>query len=515
MLEKKPFPMASREASKTIDVGQSSEEAVTKQIYQSLVEVSHGIAAEKLVFTNNGNSDSASIRKVAEAGLSNALAGPYRWAVRCYWVQDDEPVLIMLSTRRYNSYKTSYSGLLNALSWLESSTPTPELLHRLANELDNRSLELTVPKRANGIISKLQSIAQGDSMLMAALAAEILTHQGYPTLPTHAIKSTQKAASLVNVNGAANGTMNGTANGTSKHEAVDEYQFFESVHPAYFRQTVALAGLVARYIKDPCPRAIDMGPGPGTNLLAFQEMLPQTEILALESSDTAFHYLKGHFGGNAKVTCLQEDFFNVPADPERIDYFMSTGASHHFSTDNFLQKSVQWLRPGGYWFIADEMISPFETRTQRYLNVMRHHLSYMTPLCFPWPTPDNDVRTPLEREFVDDYNRTVPLAKYHADNGDVDNAEAICRELLTRTDQRGFTNKVSDPQLAFWRLQWLELKALVWGLDYELEQKTCPQYLKKMAEGAGLTFVAHERVHGTVGLSDNDAGTHVMAFQKA
>lgn len=66
-----------------------------------------------------------------------------------------------------------------------------------------------------------------------------------------------------------------------------------------------------------------------------------------------------------------------------------------------------------------------------------------------------------------------------------------------------------------WRLQWLELQALVAGLDYEVEQKMYPQYFIKMAEGAGLICVAHERVYGTVGLSDDGARTHVMAFRKA
>ena len=356
------------------------------------------------------------------------------------------------------------------------------------------------------------SIAQSDNILLAALAAEILTYQGSPTLPMQAIiKSQQKADGSVNINGA----IKHVAATFEKRIKVDDYNFFELVHPAYFRQTVALATLVTRFIKHPSPRAIDVGTGPGTNLLAFLELMPHTEVLAIEPSDVAFQYLKGHLSGNAKVTCLQEDFLTVPVESANIDYIMSTGASHHFNTDEFLQRSVKWLRPGGYWFIADEMISPFETRTERSLNLLRHHLAYMTPLCFPWPTEDNDLRTPLEREFVDDYNRTVPHAKFYADNGDVDTAEHLCRGLLSSTEQHGFSTKVSDPRLAFWRLQWLELQALVAGLDYEVEQKTYPQHFKKMAEGAGLICVVHERVHGTVGLSDDGAGTHVMAFQKA
>lgn len=156
---------------------------------------------------------------------------------------------------------------------------------------------------------------------------------------------------------------------------------------------------------------------------------------------------------------------------------------------------MEYLRPGGYRFGADENISSFETRTDRSLNSLRHHLAYMTPLCFPWQRANNDVQTSSERELVDDYNRTIPHAKFYADDGDVDTAESLCRGLLSRTEQHGFTKKVSDPQLAFWALQRLKMQALVAGLDYGRAQKTYPQHLVKMAEGAGLICFAHEQVH--------------------
>lgn len=516
-MNERRLAMDFEEATKNVDVGRLSWDAVSNQIRQSLIEVSNGLLAERLHFINSSD---PSGRLGVENALKEALASSYRWAVRCHWVHDDEdePVLIMLSTRRYHSYKSSHSGLLEALSDFEVPTTSCEqALYRLAFELDNRSLRHALPKQATGAIRKLMSIAESENILSAALAAEILTNQGIPTLPTQAIIRSQKKA----------GTVLHPSNG-AKHVAatfekrinVDDYNFFELVHPAYFRQTVALAGLVARFVKTPCPRALDVGPGPGTNLLAFQKLLPETQVLAIEPSDIAFQYLQAHLSGNKTMTCLQEDFLSVPLDPDRIDYIMSTGASHHFNTDAFLQRSAEWLRPGGYWFIADEMVSPFETHAQRSLNLLRHHLSYMTPLCFPWSRVGDgdgdvvDVRTDAERAFVNDFNRVVPQAKFYADNNRSEIAESLCRGLLARADLYGFTSKVSDPRLAFWRLQWLELQALVAGLDYEVEQKTYPQHLIKMAEGAGLICVAHERVYGTAGLSDDDAGTHVMAFQK-
>lgn len=520
MKAERPLTTVLQKATRAIDLGQLTLDAVSDQVRKSLIEVSNGLIAERLIFTNTHDPNTCALRAGAEKALAKALASPYRWAVGCYWVQDvdDEPVLIMLSTRQYNSYKTSHSGLLDCLSDLEGLDPSADVLYRLAFELDNRSLRHAVPKRANAALRKLQSIAESDSLLSAALAAEILTRQGSPNVPMQAItKSQQKAGGSVYLNG----NPRHVAATFEKRINVDDYNFFELVHPAYFRQTVALAGLVSKFVKTSCPRAIDVGPGPGTNLLAFQELLPDTRVLAVEPSDVAFQYLQGQFGMDKKITCLQEDFLTVIPEPEKIDYIMSTGASHHFNTDGFLQRSMEWLRPGGFWFIADEMVSPFETRIQRSLNLLRHHLSYMTPLCFHWSLVSDsngyggfDIRTESERAFVEDFNRTVPHAKFYADCGDVEAAEALCRGLLARTDKYGFTTKISDPNLAFWRLQWLELQALVAGLDYDVEQKTHPQHFIKMAEGAGLICIAHERVHGTHGLGDLDAGTHVMAFQK-
>lgn len=82
------------------------------------------------------------------------------------------------------------------------------------------------------------------------------------------------------------------------------------------------------------------------------------------------------------------------------------------------------------------------------------------------------------------------------------------------TEQRVSQTKVSHPNLSCWRLQCLELPPLFAGLDYEVEQKTYPQQLKRTATRRGIVCVAHEPVYGTVGLTNDGAGTHVMAFQK-
>lgn len=150
-------------------------------------------------------------------------------------------------------------------------------------------------------------MAQSDSILLAALAAEILTYQGSPTLPLQLIiKSQQKAGDVA----ISNGTVKHIAATFGKRISVNDYNFFELVHPAYFRQNVTLATLVARFIKSPSSRAMDVGTGPGTNLLAFQELMPDTEDLAIEPTVVAFQYLQGHSRGYPKFTYLQKELFD-------------------------------------------------------------------------------------------------------------------------------------------------------------------------------------------------------------
>jgi hypothetical protein len=96
--------------------------------------------------------------------------------------------------------------------------------------------------------------------------------------------------------------------------------------------------------------------------------MTEFSMLAIEPSDVAFQYLTEYFKTDPKIICIREDFLRVPVEPGTVDYIMSTGASHHSHTDGFLQRSAQWIQRGGYWLIADEMISPFETRKERHLN---------------------------------------------------------------------------------------------------------------------------------------------------
>jgi len=296
--------------------------------------------------------------------------------------------------------------------------------------------------------------------------------------------------------------------------SVDNYAFFELVHPSYFRQTVLLAEMIQRHVGSGPATAIDVGTGPGTNLLAFLEIITDdSRIIAVEPSDVAMHYLQKATRDMDNVVCVQEGFLDLEVEPDSMDYIMSTGASHHFYTDGFLQHSFTLLRPGGYWFIADEMLGKFDSFSQRNQNLLRHHLAYMVPLCFDWPC-STDTRTDFEKKLVSDFNRIVPLATFHAEVGDIYEAEKLCRNLLDRANSLHLSTEISNPMMAFWRLQLLELEAMVAGLDYEVEQKTYPTHLKKMAEGAGFTLIEHKRVHGTIGENNDGAGTHVMVFQK-
>ena len=68
--------------------------------------------------------------------------------------------------------------------------------------------------------------------------------------------------------------------------------------------------------------------------------------------------------------------------------------------------------------------------------------------------------------------------------------------------------------MAFFRLQLLELEAMVAGFDYEVEQKTSPERFIEMSKKSGFKLLTHERVFATDGDGKFDAGTHVMVFRK-
>ncbi|RYD88306.1 MAG: DNA-binding protein, partial [Sphingobacteriales bacterium] len=87
------------------------------------------------------------------------------------------------------------------------------------------------------------------------------------------------------------------------------------------------------------------------------------------------------------------------------------------------------------------------------------------------------------------------------------------RKLLEEIRALDLPSALSDPLIAFYRLHFLELEALVAGLDYEVEQKTHPRCFQDLANTAGFEVLRHSRLYATAGRSEWDAGTHLFVLK--
>jgi hypothetical protein len=93
-------------------------------------------------------------------------------------------------------------------------------------------------------------------------------------------------------------------------------------------------------------------------------------------------------------------------------------------------------------------------------------------------------------------------------------AASRCRRLLHDLKALVFPEKVSHPRLGFYRFHYLELEALVAGLDYEVEQKTYPSRFLDLALHARFELIKHSRLYATHGDSEWDAGTHLFVLKR-
>lgn len=83
--------------------------------------------------------------------------------------------------------------------------------------------------------------------------------------------------------------------------------------------------------------------------------------------------------------------------------------------------------------------------------------------------------------------------------------EEVRRDRVMHRGERGPWQRV--------RFAVLELEALVAGIYYDVERKTYPANYVAMAHDEELELLGHRRVHGTLGDSAGDAGTHVFALR--
>ncbi|MGY3805153.1 methyltransferase domain-containing protein [Pigmentibacter ruber] len=297
---------------------------------------------------------------------------------------------------------------------------------------------------------------------------------------------------------------------------VNSYNFFEAVHPAYAYQVLAIYKFL---IKNNISTNyfIDIGSGPGTAIQMLLELLNSySQVDLIEPSPTAYTYLRERFKDNHFVYPFLKGFFDYYPS-KTLNLAISIGASHHFNTYFLFQHANKILENGGFLLISDEFISPFKTKIERYENIIKHHLGYIIDLLklAPQITEIPNNCTDDEIQLIRLSHDVFPKINVLALSGKISDAAILCRKLLSEMSEILENNfNITNSFLAYYRLSFLELQALVAGLDYEVECKTSVENLISMAIENDFEVVRHERLYATSKGSFYNSGTHLICFRK-
>ncbi|WP_455809736.1 methyltransferase domain-containing protein [Pseudomonas koreensis] len=459
-------------------------EGLNVQVDRMGLEARQGIVARKLTFEK--------CQLEAQTAL-DVLSNNVRAAgvkVECsqlYLVYETRPMIVSLS--RQGNHAKIY--------------PTaPGASDALRQALDICNLSFS-PWRSLSQYQKneLEDIAQSESVCLATIAAEALTRHGYPCVPGQAAPKYEKATRADSFSEKAS---------FEDRINVDAYAAYELVHPAYAKQAVAIANELQSYLAGAPASIIDVGTGPGLPLKMVLELLPELNVTAVDPSSVAFHHLKKLFRHYANVTPIQASITDLDKPETPYTAAISVGASHHLDTLEFLHSTRRQLASGGLFIIADEMITEFENSSVRSRNLIAHHLQYIADTLIDIPTSALET---AEAELVALIRKNVPLAIFEASHCAHAEAENRTRKLLEHIKELDLPLVSSDSLIAFYRLHFLELEALVAGLDYEVEQKTYPRCFRDLANAAGFEVLRHSRLYATSGRSEWDAGTHLFVLK--
>jgi SAM-dependent methyltransferase len=495
------------------NVDELTADTLTREVEKACRECSHGLGTVMLGFSSRLSSN---IRlKVYVSQIVTDVLKSYNSFLTAHYAGKGRNVSVVLScndpiglnavvgSEQFNTDVTTLRNSYHNFSPMERAS----LLCRLHDRL------VTMKDLPNELRLDLVDIAQKGTLVESTLASETLTENGYPTVPSY-IHMNHFEDKKIDAPKSEGNSIDLFENRID----VDTYCLYELVHPAYAQQTVVMASMLAKRIDTSMEKpaiSVDVGSGPGTNLLMFIDLFKNIQVDAVEPSPAAYVHLQENTVDLPNVNSVRADFLQyAPKAGRPLDFIMSTGASHHFSTRDFLSKAKELLPQNGLLVIADEFLPEFSTRMERNVALIRHHLSYMMPLLGHMPKSICEEFEQKETVFIDLFEEVVPIAKAFADRGDGDVAELLCRRLLVEVDNFKLDQVVSHPLLAFYRLQILELQACVAGMDYEVEQKTHVRHFCQMAAAQGFKMVEHQRVYRTYGYDAMDGGTHVMCFRK-
>lgn len=344
-----------------------------------------------------------------------------------------------------------------------------------------------------------QLVADTSSLTESALAAEILTRNGIPTVPLGVGSENRNT---------------GIADEYAKERLfearidVDAYEAYELVHPAYARQTLALS----MFLPDvEGLRILDVGTGPGLPLAMLRELRPDLSALAVDPSEVAVKHLKRRFAEDTQIEIQQASIEELETTDTLFEAAVSIGASHHLDTSIFLSSIRERMKDGGILLVADEMITEFRNQEERQTNLIRHHLWYILDTLVDLPPEASKGDIALARRL----SQGIPEVMGMAYSGRSDAARSAIRSLYEEVSEIERPITPSHPLAVFSRFHLLELQALIAGFDYEVEQKTHPGRFMALARATGFEIKEHQRIYATDGDCQKNGGTHLMALVAA
>lgn len=341
-----------------------------------------------------------------------------------------------------------------------------------------------------------RSVSETSSLTESALAAEIMTRNGMPTVPL-GVSTIDHRREIDD--GATQRLFEARID-------VDAYEAYELVHPAYARQTLALACYLpaTKGLK-----VLDVGTGPGLPLAMLRELRPDLHALAVDPSEVAVQHLTRRFAEDPAVEIRQASITDLDRPGQGFETAVSIGASHHLDTSIFLAAIRDQMRDGGLVLISDEMISAFHDREERQASLIRHHLWHILDTLIEVPKEAHKGDIQLARRLA----QVLPEAMGMAHSNRSDAARRTIRNLFEEVMEIDRPTQPSHPLAVFSRFHLLELQALIAGFDYEVEQKTYPARFKALARANGFKITDHHRIYATDGDCLEDAGTHLLVME--
>lgn len=460
-----------------------------------LLEAGLGVKARRVRLKRPGQDFSEKSIKFPEF-VSKSPGTCFKWPVTLVTFDYEEEILFYIfPARATNAFSganntATYNGHLNEALRLSSLAETTH------KPLSENNMEY------------LLALVADTSFLLSSLAFEILANRGKIILPGPLGSHGSDVSSSIQ--------RNREERSFSSRIDVKKYNTFELIHPAYARQVVALTQDIFDFRPDftkPGCECIDVGTGPGTPLFMLKEIMPDLKVEAIEPDDLAFQLLDSNNICKETIEPKKIDFLKYDRE-EPVPLIISVGASHHFNTAFFFQKSYSLLEDGGLLIIADELLPCFSTPEERHAALIRHHCAYI--LSSLPPDHDDFIKNAPAQEisFYEAFRDVAPVSVFEVEAGLVSQAVRRCRDLYARLKDTAKDNHFEHPAGAMAQFFWLEWQAMVAGFDYEIECKTYPGRFKELGRMAGFELKRHRRIFATEGSDSDSGGTHVFTFAK-